>query len=81
MTLEEIVTELNAKNSEALNGRDDADHLCQDQVLELMNAAAMQGFRMGSNTAMSMVKGALLVQMTRGTHKGMEDGNSFSIET
>ena len=81
MTLEEILTELNAKNSETLNRRDAADQLNHDQVLELMNGAAMQGFRMGSNIAMSMVKGALLVQLTRGGNKGIKGGNSSSLET
>jgi hypothetical protein len=30
-----------------------------------MDAAAMKGFRLGSNVALSMVKGALFVQLTR----------------
>jgi hypothetical protein len=34
-------------------------------VLALMDAAAMQGFKLGSNVALSMVKGALLVQLSR----------------
>lgn len=65
MTPEEIVNDINAQNRETLYGRDDFHHLTHDEVLALMDAAAMQGFRMGSNLALSMVKGALLVQLTR----------------
>lgn len=71
MTPEEIVSDLNAKNRDALYARKDFQSLTPDQVLALMDAAAMQGFRMGSNVALSMVKGSLLVQLTRvaGTRK------------
>lgn len=65
MTPEEIVTELNIKNRDALYAREDFQNLSHDQVLALMDAAAMQGFKLGSNVALSMVKGALLVQLTR----------------
>lgn len=71
MTPEEIVTDINTRNREALYGRSDYHNLTHEQVLALMDAAAMQGFRLGSNLALSMVKGALLVQLTRaaGTRK------------
>ena len=65
MTPEEIINDINAMNREALYGRDDYHNLTHEDVLALMDAAAMQGFRMGSNLALSMVKGALLVQLTR----------------
>lgn len=65
MTPEEIVTDLNSKNRDALYGRKDYQNLTHEQVLALMDAAAMQGFKLGSNVALSMVKGALLVQLTR----------------
>jgi hypothetical protein len=65
MTPEEIVTDLNAQNRETLYARSDYSHLTHDQVLALMDRAAMQGFRLGSNVAISMVKGALLVQLSR----------------
>lgn len=65
MTPEEIVTDINAMNREALYARADYHNLTHEEVLALMDAAAMQGFRMGSNLALSMVKGALLVQLTR----------------
>lgn len=67
MTPEEIVTNLNSRNRETLYTRDDYCHLTHDQVLALMDDAAMQGFRLGSNVALSMVKGSLLVQLTRAT--------------
>lgn len=71
MTPEEIVNDLNVKNRAVLYARNDYQNLTHEQVLALMNAAAMQGFRLGSNVALSMVKGALLVQMSRaaGTRK------------
>lgn len=71
MTPEEIVTDLNTRNRNALYRRDDYQHLTHDQVLELMDSAALQGFKLGSNVALSMVKGSLLVQLTRtiGTRK------------
>lgn len=65
MTPEEIVNDINTMNRETLYGRDDYHNLTHGEVLALMDAAAMQGFRMGSNLALSMVKGALLVQLTR----------------
>ncbi len=65
MTPEEIVADLNAKNRDTLYGRPDYRNLTHEQVLALMDAAAMQGFKLGSNVALSMVKGALLVQLTR----------------
>lgn len=65
MTPEEIVVELNTKNRDALYARPDYRNLTHEQVLALMDAAAMKGFRLGSNVALSMVKGSLLVQLTR----------------
>ena len=65
MTPEEIITDLNTRNREVLYARTDYHNLTHDQVLALMDAAAMQGFKLGSNVALSMVKGALLVQLTR----------------
>ena len=65
MTPEEIVSDINARNRETLYGRADYHHLTHEEVLVLMDTAAMQGFRMGSNLALSMVKGTLLVQLTR----------------
>lgn len=65
MTPEEIVADLNSKNRDTLYARNDHQNLTHEQVLALMDAASMQGFKLGSNVALSMVKGALLVQLTR----------------
>ena len=65
MTPEEIVADLNRKNRDTLYARNDYQNLTHEQVLALMDVAAMQGFKLGSNVALSMVKGALLVQLAR----------------
>lgn len=65
MTPEEIVTEINQKNRAALYTQRDYLSLTPEQVLALMDAAAMRGFQFGSNVALSMVQGALLVQLAR----------------
>ncbi len=67
MTPEEIAAELNSKNRELLYGRKNFDILSHEQVLALMDAAGMQGFRLGSNVALSMVKGTLLLQLAKAT--------------
>lgn len=65
MTPEEIVTDIHTRNREVLYARNDYHNLTHEQVLALMDVAAMEGFRLGSNLALSMVKGSLLVQLTR----------------
>lgn len=65
MTPEEIVADLNRKNRDALYARSDQRQWTHAEVLALMDEAAMRGFRLGSNVALSMVKGALLVQLAR----------------
>ncbi len=65
MTSDEIVSEINRKNRDAFPGRDECQFLTREQVLDLMDAAAMRGFQFGSNVALSMVQGALLVQLAR----------------
>jgi len=65
MTPEEIVADLNARNRSVLHDCADSAYLSREQVLELMDSAAMQGFKLGSNVALSMVKGSLLVQLNR----------------
>jgi hypothetical protein len=72
MTPEEIVADLNEKNRHSLYERADYDSLTHEQVLALMDDAAMQGFKLGSNVALSMVKGALLVQLTRNVAAGQD---------
>ena len=65
MTPEEIVADLNTQNRNLLTTYAHGDELSTDHVLALMDAAAMRGFRLGSNVALSMVKGTLYVQLSR----------------
>lgn len=65
MTPEEIIADLNARNRAVLDQRDDETPLRPEDVLALMDSAAMQGFKLGSNVALSMVKGSLIVQLNR----------------
>lgn len=65
MTPEEIITDLNTRNRDTLYAHHSVQQLTPEQVLALMDDAAMHGFRMGSNVAMSMVKGALLTRLAR----------------
>ncbi len=67
MTPEEIVAEINRKNRVILYAREDYESLSHEQVLALMNSAGMQGFQFGSNVALSMVQGALSIQLVRVT--------------
>lgn len=67
MTPEEIAADLNHKNRDALYTYTDHQHLTPEQMLALMDEAAMRGFKFGTNVALSMVKGALLVQLARNT--------------
>lgn len=71
MTPEEIVNHIQQLNREILQTRQDSGTPVTQQLLELMDAAALRGFQFGSNVAMSMVQGALLVQLARldGAHK------------
>ncbi|WP_019140487.1 hypothetical protein [Noviherbaspirillum massiliense] len=73
MTPEEIAADINSKNRQMLYARKDYQNLSHQQVLALMDAAAMQGFRIGSNIALSMMKGAMLVRTTKnmGAKTGM----------
>ena len=61
MTPEEVFTEVDTKNREALSKL--AGKFSGEEMLALMNASAMYGFRLGSNLALSMLKGALLTKM------------------
>lgn len=81
MTLDEILTDLIAINSDALYAQYDSEHLNSEQVLALMNTAAMQGFRMGNNAAMSLVKGALLVRLASSSNRSTKSINNYPSET
>ena len=68
MTPEEIVAEISTTNRNVLYTRKDFRSLTPQQVLALMDAAAMRGFRFGSNVALSMVQGELAVRLARVVH-------------
>lgn len=75
MTPEEIVSQLQHLNRQILASRAIKQDFRAEQLLELMDAAAMRGFQFGSNVAISAVQGALLVQLVRlegGTRKRVE---------
>ena len=65
MTPEEIVSHLHRINREVVQARPTDKEIASDQLLALMDAAAMRGFQFGSNVAMSMVQGTLLVHLLR----------------
>ena len=73
MTPDEIVADLNTRNRAVLYSRRDYANLSHEEVLSLMDTAAMQGFRMGSNVALSMVKGTLLLQLAKGGGTAHQD--------
>ena len=65
MTPEEIVSEIHRANRSILRERCAPSAPDAVQMLALMDAAAIRGFQFGSNVALSMVQGALLVQVAR----------------
>ena len=65
MTPQEIVSHLHQINRQILQSHPDAQEINVEPLLGLMDVAAMRGFQFGSNVAMSMVQGALLVQLVR----------------
>ncbi len=67
MTPEEIVATLNRRNRTILYTRQDYQSMTPEQILALMDSAALHGFQYGSNVALSMVQGALFVQLARTT--------------
>lgn len=62
MEPEEIVETLAAQNRDILAAGKPLQDLTADDILGLMNLAAMRGFRFGSESALSMVKSKLLVK-------------------
>jgi hypothetical protein len=62
MAPEEIIERIDAQNRDLLYARTDFQQLTHEQVLGLMNTAAMRGFRFGSESALATVKSKLLVK-------------------
>jgi hypothetical protein len=58
----EIVDHIDEQNRQILYARTDFNRLTHEQVLHLMNTAAMRGFRYGSDSALSLVQSKLVVK-------------------
>ena len=59
---QEIIDRIDEQNRHLLYSRMDFSQLTHEQVLQLMNTAAMRGFRFGSDSALSLVQSKLLVK-------------------
>ena len=66
MSPEEIIERIDTQNRDLLYKRTDFQQLTHEQVLALMNSAAMRGFRFGSESALAVVKSRLLVKYLSG---------------
>lgn len=62
MAPQEIIDRIDEQNRRLLYSRADFSSLTHEQVLQLMNTAAMRGFRFGSDSALSLVQSKLLVK-------------------
>jgi hypothetical protein len=62
MEPEEIIDHIDEQNRNLLYAREDYHTLTHQQVLQLMNTAAMRGFRFGSDSALSLVQSKLVVK-------------------
>lgn len=62
MTPEDIIEHIDAQNRTLLAAHPDMHSLTPDKVLDLMNTAAMRGFRFGSETALAAVKSRLVMK-------------------
>lgn len=66
MTSNEVVGELESATVGLLQKvAGDQESFTREQVLNLMHTAAMNGFQFGTTAAMSMVQGAMVVQMAK----------------
>lgn len=59
---QEIIDRIDEQNRQLLYSRSDFNGLTHEQVLHLMNTAAMRGFRFGSDSALSLVQSKLVVK-------------------
>lgn len=62
MEPQEIVDCIDEQNRQLLYSHSDFNNLTHEQVLHLMNTAAMRGFRFGSDSALSLVQSKLVVK-------------------
>ena len=65
MTPEEIAVEISKKNRDMLCTWNSTQRMSQEEILTLMDEAAMRGFRFGSDVALSMVQASLLLRLAR----------------
>ncbi|OWW22653.1 hypothetical protein [Noviherbaspirillum denitrificans] len=68
---QEIIDRIDEQNRRLLYSRMDFDKLTHEQVLQLMNTAAMRGFRFGSDSALSLVQSKLVVKYLSETSQGI----------
>jgi hypothetical protein len=59
---QEIIDRIDEQNRQLLYSRNDFNQLSHEQILHLMNTAAMRGFRFGSDSALSLVQSKLVVK-------------------
>lgn len=62
MAPEEIIDHIDAQNRALLAAHPGFHELSTERVLQLMNTAAMRGFRFGSESALSLVKSKLVMK-------------------
>lgn len=74
MAPEEIVQHIDSANRQLLYAEQDYLQLTPEQILVLMNAAALQGFRYGSDMALSRLQGELFLYTLTG--KGPKERSS-----
>jgi hypothetical protein len=65
MTPEEIVAQIRRENRALLYSRTDYRTLDPEQILALMDAAAIHGFRIGSDVALSIIQGGVAVEIAK----------------
>ncbi|HEY0844500.1 MAG TPA: hypothetical protein VGE12_03985 [Noviherbaspirillum sp.] len=62
MTPEDIIGHIDAQNRALLAAHPELHAFTPDKVLDLMNKAAMRGFRFGSESALAAVKSTLVMK-------------------
>ena len=65
MTAEEIASEISKMNQSVLDAWSDHEYLTREEMLKILDSAAINGFQFGSRVALSMVQASLLIQLAR----------------
>lgn len=71
----EILNHIDHENRNLLYGREDFQNLTHEQVLALMNLAALRAFRFGGDSAMATLKSLLVIKAVK---NGLLDSESTS---